>query len=478
MSRTANVRPESDIRRMIGGSFFFGRSREVWTRRIWLALIVGIVLRLVVAFVMLPDMPQMGDGPAYVRQVQQVLSGTLDHWYFPPGTALVCLPVISSLGSGTFAEHVAGSLISIAFLLSVTWLARSMRLSDPAVFMATALAAIYPHGVLSTVQISSLPLAAMAVSMSVGSALRALRTPSVLLWGAAAFFCGVAVLTRPGTLLLAPFMIVLAWVELRDNPQQIRLVAVAVAALSVVLSAMTLPVMSFHAERGHGWTLSTNSEWNLLLANNRYTPDYKTGHFGQRALTDLDPEAESFIRGFFDGETAESASLTERTAMLDSARTFMKEHPIRTLYRATNRIRGFFGCDYTAARELQLVFGYSDVVFGIVMLIEGGAFLLVLFGWLLYVMYRVGTGAGSRLLHLGVLGVIMAPHVVAFALAKYHLPVVPFLICATAAAFVTLAEKPLGAKMWLKERRKSLIILVVVVAAFQLEHLMHLIILR
>ncbi|MBU3698580.1 MAG: glycosyltransferase family 39 protein [Candidatus Kapabacteria bacterium] len=468
----------SDIRRMVGGSFFKETSQEVWTRRIRLALLVGVTLRLLVAFVVLPDMPQMGDGPAYVRQVNQVLSGTLDHWYFPPGTALVTMPVIQLLGPGILAEHITGVLISIAFMLSITWLARSLQLSDPAVFVATLLGALYPHVVLSSVQISSLPLTSAAVAMALGAMIRAVRSRSHLMWILAAFFCGLAVLTRPGTMLLAPFMLVWTWIELKGHRERVRRVFVAKVILLAVLGGMTLPVLWFHAQRGHGWTLSTNSEWNVLLANNRFTPDYKTGHFGQRALTDIDPEAEAFIRGFFDGETAENASLAQREVMLDSARAFMAQNPGRTLYRMSNRVRGFFGCDYTAARELQLVFGYPDAVFAMVMLLEGGFFLLVLFGWIIHTLLRSGAWSGGRLLHWGVFGVIIAPHVAAFALAKYHLPIVPLMICATAVVATEVFQRPKSVAVRLKEWRNRLVIIVVALLALQFEHLYHLIILR
>lgn len=430
------------------------------------------------AFAIVPEMQQMGDGPAYVRQVQDFLTGTLDHWYFPPGTALVTMPVFGLLGFSVAAEHLAGVLISIGFLLSTMYLARSMQLGGQATFLVALIAALYPHVVLSSAQISSLPLTAVCVSMSVGAALRAARSGSAMHWCLSSLFCGLAVLTRPGTLLLTPLLMILCWSMIRHRPERWRLASAAAAIMSVILGIMMLPIMSFHAGRGHGSVLATNSEWNLLLSNNRYTPDYKTGHFGQRALGDLAPEAEAFIRQFFAGETAENATRQQRQAMLDSARSFMAENPGRTAWRMTNRLRGFFGCDYTAARELQLVFGYSDAVFALVMIAEGGVFLLVLCGWLVYLVGNEGGRAPGRWFHVALLAAVIAPHIAAFALAKYHLPLVPVMICATGMVGSWLLDPSIQRDDFFAKRRKTLIFIVVAVALVQVEHLYNLVILR
>ena len=430
------------------------------------------------AFAVVPGMQQMGDGPAYVHQVQQIMSGTIDHFYFPPGTAFVTMPVFGVFGVNVFAEHVAGTLLSIGFLLSITWLAGSLGLSRSGAFLATCVAAVYPHVLLSAAQISSLPLTAIAVSLAVGCAVRAAQRSSLILWTLAALFCGIAVLTRPGTVLLAPFLVLWTWHAGRRALWPATRMAAAVLAFVLVVASLTLPVMHFHARHGHGWTLATNSEWNLFLSNSPYTPDYKTGHFGQRALSDLDPEAERYIRGFFSGETAEGATLRQRQVMLDSARAYMVSNPVRTVWRMSNRVRGFFGCDYTAARELQLVFSFSDSLFATIMAFEGGMYLAVLFGWLIFMVHLARRYPFGRWAHLGLVGVIIAPHVVAFALAKYHLPLVPFMICATAALVDCVIRQPKHRKGAFKGTRKTLILIALAVSIIQIEHLYHLMLLR
>jgi 4-amino-4-deoxy-L-arabinose transferase-like glycosyltransferase len=468
----------SDIRSMSWSSFFHASSENEWQRRILRVVLLGILLRLVMAFAIVPGMQQMGDGPAYVRQVHQIFAGTLDHFYFPPGTALVTMPVFGMFGFSIAAEHLAGVLISIGFLLSTVYLARSMQLSGRATFLAALIVALYPHVVLSSAQISSLPLTAIFVSMAVGGAVRASRMGSAIHWCMTSLFCGLAVLTRPGTLLLAPLLMILGWSMIRHRPEYWRPASVAATIMAVILCLMTLPVVSFHAGRGHGSVLATNSEWNLLLSNNRYTPDYKTGHFGQRALTDIDAEAETFIRAFFTGETAENATQRQREVMLDSARRFMAQNPGRTAWRMTNRVRGFFGCDYTAARELQLVFGYSDAVFGLVMMAEGGFFLLVLCGWLVFIVAYTASPVPGRWFHIALLVAIIAPHVVAFSLAKYHLPLVPIMICASGLVGSWLLNPSGECNATFGKRRKVLVILGVALAFVQVEHLYNLVILR
>ena len=106
----------NDIRRMLVPEFFRSADDHVWLRRVRYVVLVGILLRLVMVFVVVGGMPQMGDGPAYVRQATELLSGTADHFYFPPGTALFTLPVFALFGVSPLTEHLAGALISIAFL--------------------------------------------------------------------------------------------------------------------------------------------------------------------------------------------------------------------------------------------------------------------------------------------------------------------------------------------------------------------------
>jgi 4-amino-4-deoxy-L-arabinose transferase-like glycosyltransferase len=285
-------------------------------------------------------MPQMGDGPAYVEQARSVLSGTIDHFYFPPGTAFFTLPVFSLAGFSVFSEHLAGFLIGALFLVSTVFLAQTILESSRAVFIATIIAAVYPHMLLSTAQISSLPLTASFVSLAIASAVRARRHDSTEWWVACGLACGAAVLVRPGTLLLPVVIVAMTWLSTQENERVQRRMFRPFLIVGVILATFCLPVGLFHASRGHGMTLATNSEWNVLLANNAHTPDYKTGHFGQRAIADLDTSAQAYIRQFFTAETAESATVAQRRMMLDSAQAYMLENPLRTLWRMSNRVRG------------------------------------------------------------------------------------------------------------------------------------------
>jgi 4-amino-4-deoxy-L-arabinose transferase-like glycosyltransferase len=464
-----------DIRRMTVSVDEKSASAACWNHRILMVIAVGVVLRLIVVFGPLGSMPQMGDGPAYVEQARSILSGTVDHFYFPPGTAFFTLPVFALAGFSLFSEHLAGFLIGLLFLVSTVFLAQTILASSRAVFIAALISAVYPHVLLSTAQISSLPLAASLVSLSIASAVRARRHDSTGWWFACGLACSAVVLVRPGTLLLPVVIVAMTWFSTPRTERVLRRIYRPFVILGMILATFCLPVGLFHASRGHGLTLATNSEWNVLLANNAHTPDYKTGHFGQRAIADLDTSAQAYIRQFFTAETAESATVAQRRLMLDSAQAYMLDNPLRTLWRMSNRVRGFFGCDYTAAREMQLVFGYSDRVFASVMAVEGGLYLLVLLGWLFYLVVDGSSMGLSRAFQIGVLLSIMAPHILAFSLAKYHLPFVPVMICATAAVFA----RPRGAESgvmasWVK-RRNQLIILLLIVVVIQVEHLLNLV---
>ncbi|MBU3679134.1 MAG: hypothetical protein FGM32_05960 [Candidatus Kapabacteria bacterium] len=467
----------NDIRRMLVSEFFQSADEHAWLRRIRYVVLMGIILRLAMVFGVVGGMQQMGDGPAYVRQATELLSGTVDHFYFPPGTALFTLPVFAVFGVTPFSEHLAGVLISIAFLGGVVWLAQTVLTSKRAVFLAAALASIYPHVVLSAAQISSLPLTAALVCVAIAACVRGQRD-SRSWWIVSACASAMAILVRPGTALL-PVVLGL-WgmvVAYRSGQPLMRLLGVPGILLSCT-AMFCVPVMVFHAARGHGWTLATNAEWNLLLANNPYAPDYKTGHFGQRAIADLSPDAQAFIRQFFSTETAEPASLEQRTRMADSAKAYIISHPARTLWRISNRARGFFGCDYTAAREMQLVFGYSDAMFGLLMAFEGGVFILVFIGWLFFLLGYAPGGMLPKYAHVGVMLAIIAPHLAAFALAKYHLPVVPIMICGAAACIDGVIGRDRNLLGRLEKRRMWLMSMVVAVFVVQVEHLYQLILLR
>lgn len=127
---------------------------------------------------------------------------------------------------------------------------------------------------------------------------------------------------------------------------------------------------------------------------------------------------------------------------------------------------------------MQLVFGYSDAMFGLLMILEGGVYLLVLIGWLFFLLWGEAGGALPRYLHIGVLLAIIAPHLAAFALAKYHLPVVPLMICGAAACLDAALRGDAEMHGRSVKRRMALIIMMLAVVAVQVEHVYQLILLR
>jgi hypothetical protein len=68
----------------------------------------------------------------------------------------------------------------------------------------------------------------------------------------------------------------------------------------------------------------------------------------------------------------------------------------------------------------------------------------------------------------------MAPHILAFSLAKYHLPFVPVMICATADVFAKSWTVEGGLMAGFRKRRILLITIALVVAVIQVEHLLNL----
>jgi len=104
------------------------------------------------------------------------------------------------------------------------------------------------------------------------------------------------------------------------------------------------PIMRHNAALGAGWVLSTNNEMNVLLGNNPYTPHYKTWHLGeQRGMT---PDFRAYLDRVHNPNTP-------RVEMVREAVRNIIARPDIFLLRTANRIRAFWGFDYSVAGSIQ-----------------------------------------------------------------------------------------------------------------------------
>ncbi|MCX6139700.1 MAG: hypothetical protein NTX15_02530, partial [Candidatus Kapabacteria bacterium] len=228
---------------------------------------------------------------------------------------------------------------------------------------------------------------------------------------------------------------------------------------------------------GQGWTLSTNNEWNVFLSNTPFTPDYKTGHFGQRRFDQIDPQARAYMKAILPHESPYAATLEQRNAMKAAALDYMIDHPLRTLYRMSNRLRSYVSMDYTASRGIQNAYGLSNALFAPLIFFEGTGylFLLLLAVSAPFLTKMPMAGKGALVMSIAIAGMI--PYLLAFAQPRYHLPAIPLILLAAVIALAEIVQNP--RITWVRLRSRGLWWgIVVAIAGIQVENLYYLIQLR
>ena len=445
----------------------------IWKRRIVVTLVVGLLFRCILAFGVFQQMPQTEDGPSYRTQALQILDGTQGYYFFPPGTALSAVPVYSVFGASAGVDHAIATAFWTLFSISSAWLAWLVCNEKRAAWYATLMATFLPHGLLATCTISSQPLATALITSSLCLLVIAYRRQRLLPWTIASFLLGYATITRPATLVLsgvALLALVVAW-------RRIRLpLSTALAALSALIvgqAVCIVPVMLHNHEYGQGYSLSTNNEWNLLVGNNPYTPDYKTGHFGQRTFDQLPTDARDYLAKILPHEQPALASLSQRQAMKDSALSYITAHPLHTMYRISNRFRGFWGMDYTAARELQNTYQLSGKTTAGLLLVEGGGFLLVLLLACMYMLRKGSTDNYKTLVYI-VVACSLLPYLLAFTVAKYHTIVLPVLFPLAGMMLVWITSQQ-GRRELLHNHAKGILVITITILLIQVEHVFHIV---
>lgn len=449
---------------------------STWLRRITLTLVAGFALRLIIGLVLLPGMPQVEDGPSYQRQAFGILDGTVTHFYFPPGTALCSVPFYALLGRSLAVDHIIASTFWTLFAISSAWVAWIVVKSKKMAWYATIMAAFLPHSLLATNTLSSQPLATAFVTFGLCLTLTSYKSWKWPTWIGASTCYALAIATRPasGMIVLAMFCVG-GWLVVKRQVPLSRFCA-SMASLIVIIGALITPIMHHNAHSNQGWTISTNNEWNLLVGNNPYTPDYKTGHFGQRKIAELPPDAKAYLKAILPHEEPANATVLERAVMKDSALAFIADHPWRTMYRSVNRFRGIWGMDYTASRELQNVYGLPNKAVALLLLFEGGGFVLILLlagiGFLDSTLYVPSKG----FIILVILSLI-APYMVAFSVAKYHTMFLPLIFPAAAAAWMWITWPDTRHSVLMKWRY-PIVIMSLIVIAIQVEHVFHIVEMR
>lgn len=425
------------------------------------------------SFVVLVDQPQGEDGPSYAEQALQIVAGSDEHYYFPPGTAMLVAPAYALFGRSASVDHAIGVVLTSGVVIASVWFAVVLMGWTRPTMIVALLASFYGHTVLSATQISSQPVTAIAIVLAVGLTVQCVQSWSWLRWTAASMLLSLAVLTRPASgLVVGVVLLVLAYAAWKQK-LSVRTAVGAWSLAVVVLAATVVPVMQHNARAQQGMTISTNNEWNLFLSNTPFTPDYKTGHFGQRSFDQIDPAAAAWLSACLPHQNPAQATLDERRRMTDAALTYMTSHPGRTLYRVSNRARGYWGLDYSATRLIQQSYGVSNLKAAPLLAYEAGSYLIVLLATLSALVLGVSTPALPGRFVLSVIIAGMLPYLVAFALPRFHLPAIPLLMPLAAVAIDRLWSAP-GESLRLLGTSRLWWTLVLVVLLMQVEHFYHL----
>jgi 4-amino-4-deoxy-L-arabinose transferase-like glycosyltransferase len=415
------------------------------TLRFWLTLLgVALLARLVFSFGLIADWALVSDGSAYSDQAIRLMAPGPDtqEYYWPPGTSYVLQAAYEVFGVSRHVARLTMIAVSLGSVVATVLLARRVLADDRAARIAGWVLALVPSAVFMPSQPFSFDLTMLGVTLCVLCALVAVDRGQGRWLALSGLAIGVAAAARPGSysvlLALVPAAVLVA-VRLWRAGERRRLGFLAAGALAfaVLAAAPVVPAIVHNHDVGAGATISTNNEGNLLYGNNPFTRDYKTWHQGQHDPAEFPADERAYLEEHWQA----GGPPEERRKMRDEALEYMRDNPARTAWRTTNRVRAFWGFDYTYANGLR---SYTDAPTPVV----GAAGLLEVGGWgVLMALVLAGLVLGRRLFRpsrllflLAVVTAYQAPHWIAFSAGRWHLPVLALLAPLAAAGIVALGS--------------------------------------
>jgi 4-amino-4-deoxy-L-arabinose transferase-like glycosyltransferase len=423
------------------------------TRGYWIALVgAAFAVRTIVALGILHSLPIVSDASAYSAQAADIVHGKASYpYYWPPGTSYVL-----ALSYWTFGVHawVARGLMIVVSTLSVlttALLARRLLKVWPAAALAGWVLALYPGIAMLAAEPFAQDLTLLTLTLTALLAMRAWDRGRMLDYVFLGLSLGMAVLSRPSTLSVAPVLVAAAAIAIRRRNGEgaaVRTSRVLAGAMTSILFLVVslAPAVIHNAAHHEGLTLATNSEADLWLGNNPYTPNYKTWDLGQRSASSFGPAAQRYLERFEHPGGKSSAprgaylhlvTPAERSAYVHEAVRYIEHHPAVTMLRIVNRVRAFWGFDYTMSSIFGGEWGKSAKVEAVGLVFEVGGYailmLLVIVG---LVFARPWFRPGCLALTLGLIGAFELPYVLVYAAGRWHYPVLGLLaVIAGAGAF-------------------------------------------
>jgi hypothetical protein len=373
-------------------------------------------------------------------------------------------------GTGRAVARLAMIAVSLATVVATVFLARRVLRDGALARRAGWVMALVPSAVFMPAQPFSFDVTMLGLALTVLGVLAAWDRRQARWLAAAGLALGCTATARPGVLsilaVLVPAGIVAGHRAWRAGERgRARMLSVGAVAFAVCAAAPVIPAIVHNSDVGAGATVSTNNEGNLLLGNNRYTPDYATWKQGQHPLRDFPPDERAYLAEHF----SHGGSPERRAEMRDEALDYMAAHPATTAWRTANRARAFWGFDYTFSNGLRTD---SDAPRPAV----AGAALLEVGGWLVFATLALaGVALGRRLFVPGrglflllVVAAYELPHVVAFSAGRWHLPVLALLAPFAAAGTAVLGSPRETVPRVLHSR--LLLATLVLFAAIQIEY--------
>jgi hypothetical protein len=418
----------------------------------WLLLtLAALAVRVAVTFWLLGACTQSSDALNYAKQASDIVAGRWTYPNFwPVGRSIGLVPFFWAFGVSEAVMKWNAVVFDIGCVLLAAILAHQTLRGKFAARAAGWIAAFYPPMVLlsgwtyadNVTMFFLLAFATLAIAACRDGQQNQYRWKSSALWFASGCALAMAILTRPavqGVLASGAACCFAFLIVRRFRPTFLaslgeaswKSVGAAALAFTPGVLCCTTPVLWHNASLGAGWVLSTNNEMNSLLGNNPYTPHYKTWQLGEvRGFNSA--EFHAYMARFLNDHTP-------RSAMVHEAIRYILERPDIFLLRTANRLRAFWGFDYSIVGEIQKQWtanGKTTLTpgrkLGIVALFaaNGGGYCLVMLAAIagLFLFRKAGAMDGRDAAFLiAVVLAVQFPYALTHSNACYHTPLLGFL---------------------------------------------------
>lgn len=451
------------------------------TRDFWIALVAtALLLRVVVTMGVLGSMPLFSDGAAYSVQGADLVNGIHQDrpYYFPAGTSYLLAGFYWIFGVHLWVTHAAMIIVSVLAVVTTALLAlRLLREVRPAL-LAGWILALYPGMWMAASQPFSFDVTLLCVNLTVLFGLRAWETAHLRDYAIAGLALGFGAVTRPSTLTIGLALAVAALVVVRRRrrggmPTGFVRMAAGSAVLVVIAIGVMAPAVAHNASEDQGLTLSVNNEMNTWFGNNPYTPNYRTNYHGQRPYRDYSPATRRYLKRFAYDHV--DVTREQRERVRDETVRFVLDHPAVTLLRTVNRVRAFWGFDYTISNLFRTDWnkGWTAEVVGLVFE-AGGYFVLALLAIIGLIFARDLLRPGALWLLLGLIAAFAIPYVLVYSGGRWHYPVLGFLAIFAGAGASWLINTPDRWRRLLRSR--AFWIATAVFVAIQVEYAYYLVV--